>query len=278
MDTERRGPKVAHVKYEPDFREGQLQQTANTALYLHVLSTTGQHRFPIIITPWEEARWGWDTGYYFPWLGPPHPEQKGCNLFLQYKISTMHVSRDADGGKFWRGEFFRFALGYQRGKRTWDCSQRDALAVLASQGYTVAYVTNHVLDFRELCELASQYQLCSSLPVLQVDDNVRGHVYASFTAQSDHFVLHSESAPAKRLTLKTIIAALPEGRSLIEDATAILSFLRDVEHRLTKEGGIEQELRQVPSEFPGDWAKIRLAGLYLRRYLDLTWIRLPARA
>ena len=266
------------MRYEPDFREGQLQQMANTALYLHVLSTTGQHRFPIIITPWQEAEWGWDTGYYFPWLGPPHPDQRGCNLFLQYKISTMHVSADANGGKFWRGEFFRFTLGYQRGKRTWDCSQRDALVALASQGYTVAYVTNHVLDLRQLCELASQNQLCSSLPVLQVDDAVRGHVYASFTVQSDHFILHSESTSARRLSLKSIIAALPEGRSLVEDATAILGFLREVERNLVKEGGIDRELGQISGRFPVEWVKIRLAGLYLRRYLDLTWFRIPASA
>ncbi len=60
----------------------------------------------------EEYKLGWDTGFYFPWLGIPHnPKHKGCNFFLQYKISS-EIGKKGNQYSYWSAPYYRFQIPY----------------------------------------------------------------------------------------------------------------------------------------------------------------------
>ncbi len=91
---------------------------------------------------------------------------------------------------------------------------------LAGEGFRVAYVTNHVLSFSELQQLATREEMCSSLPVLRVESGLLEHERVSFTLKSENFALHTEKELAERGALELALHGI-EKTLLIDDLARI---------------------------------------------------------
>lgn len=265
---------------EPDFCEAQLQQVVNTEIFNLTRGRGPMPPMPVIITPYIEDLWGWDTGFFFPWMGAGHPKQRGCNFFIQYKLSNIYETPGAYGWDSWRQAFFRFNLGYRR-NQTWNFAQRDHLINLADSGYTVVYITNHVLELSDLADLVSREQLCSTLPVLRVNNGFNRHERVSFASGSPHFHLHSEEEKYQRNTIKTAIEEI--NPSLLEkDVGIILDILKKYEEAAgirenTNIGNTINQTLEKLKERNIPYAKAVVAWWFLWRYLNLYWFRFRER-
>lgn len=99
---------------EPNFGEGQLQQVVNTAFTQFALNNHGVHAQAIIPTLVAEFRLGWDSGFYFPWLGyKPLRDHEGCNFFIQYKSSTLIEGKRGEEWNNWKEPYFRFKVPHR---------------------------------------------------------------------------------------------------------------------------------------------------------------------
>ncbi|MGO9735886.1 MAG: hypothetical protein ACLPVO_00430 [Desulfomonilaceae bacterium] len=87
---------------EPNFGEGQLQQSVNSSIQFEVFQRTGIRVSANIPTLRREFHLGWDTGFYFESLPfGSLAAHDGCNYFVQYKLSKELTSRGA--GRFRAG-------------------------------------------------------------------------------------------------------------------------------------------------------------------------------
>jgi hypothetical protein len=256
---------------EPNYCEAQLQQMTNTEMFNLLRSQGIFNSFPRIIPPHLEDLWGWDTGFFLPWLGLGHTSQLGCNLFIQYKLSNEYNGRRSQGWQVWQQSFFRFNLGYRRHRR-WDFNQRNHLVMLSNQGYAVVYITNHVLDFNDLANLARQDQLCSSLPVLRVDRTISRHKRVSFTANSTQFSLHSNMEKASRVTITKVLSDI-RTTTLDTDINTIIEILSHYEEAT---GFKEETLKQAITRLEGsalEYLRPYIVQSFLHKYLNVYWLR-----
>ncbi len=257
---------------EPNFSEGQLQQLTNTEIF-NLVRGTHPLGIPVVIPPWLEDMWGWDTGFWLPWIGRRHPVQRGCNFFIQYKLSARHESKYAKGWKHWRQPFLRFHLGYRR-KRRWDYSQRNALERLSASGFRVVYVTNHVLDSTDLFSLAAADRLLTELPVLRVSPGLTKHGYVTFVPGNPNFWLHSRRESAEGTHLKSLIESL-ESSLLADDLPRLVKVVKSFEEEAgIRENGYSAALQRFPEGSAGDKAaQAMLVWICLRRYFGVFWWR-----
>lgn len=259
---------------EPDYCEAQLQQMVNTELFNRLRLASNPAPIPIVVPQWLEDLWGWDTGIYLPWLGPGNAAQKGCNFFIQYKLSKRYKSKGAYGWEKWNKPFFRFNLGYQRDGQ-WDLSQRDHLVMLAADGFIVAHVTNHVLTLKDLTELAAKDLLCDKLPVLRTTQELSKHRQVSFLPSGKDFALHSQSAQAHVVSLLSIF---DEGRAtqLTDDLPKLARVLKHFEEAV---GITEHTLARFleHNQVQRIEQKALVAAAYLRKYLNVIWLRGPGK-
>jgi hypothetical protein len=256
---------------EPDFSESQLQQLANTEIFNLLRARGIRNSIPRLISLIRENDLGWDTGFNIPWFGRNIDDQYGCNFFIQYKLSNIYSTRGAYGWDAWQRSFYRFNLGYQR-NREWDFSQRNHLIDLANAGFSVVYITNHVLRFNDLASIAVREGLCSDLPVLIVDDELSQHQKVSFTSNSRQFALHSDEKHNKKVNVNSTLFEIKTS-ILSQDVDKILDILIHYEQTIgIKAGTIEEHIKTYPNEVL-DWARFYTAGYFLKRYLNLLWIR-----
>jgi hypothetical protein len=97
---------------KPNFSECQLQQLVNNEIVINLLQSKNKYVIPKIPSLPEEYKLGWDTGFYFPWLGILHnPKHKGCNFFLQYKISS-EIGKKGNQYSYWSAPYYRFQIPY----------------------------------------------------------------------------------------------------------------------------------------------------------------------
>ncbi|MEY3480258.1 MAG: hypothetical protein RIQ71_1033 [Verrucomicrobiota bacterium] len=201
---------------EPNFGEGQLQQVVNTAFTQFALNHHGVHANPIIPTLVAEHGLGWDTAFYFPWLGYlPLDNHDGCNFFIQYKASKLIEGTRGAQWQEWKDRYFRFQIPHivKKGKtHVPDYHQFDSLRCLAEYGCEVYYATNHVTSREDLFAEADSCELLEKIPFLDVRDMADRHFYVTFTAASDHFYLHSYPVKARRLTGFQALNAVCEGK------------------------------------------------------------------
>lgn len=256
---------------EPNFSEVQLQQMTNTEIFNRLRGISSPTPIPIVIPQHYEDLWGWDTGIYIPWMGSRMMSQHGCNLFIQFKLSVRYNTNRAIGWDDWRSAFLRFDMGY-REDRGWDFTQRNHLIDLSSKGFPVVYVTNHVLDFKQLISIALADQLCSTLPVLLISSNLANHKQISFTPTSTHFCLHSENEKAERSSINNIL-----GQLKASDLATDLELLKSVIKRFEESVGIVEKTFQQLYESSQikdlPYAKVRLIRWFLMRYFNLIWLR-----
>ena len=186
---------------EPDFGESQLQQLFNNE-FTRKLSAFGIQ--PIIPTLRQEKELAWDTGFYIPGLKLPNPNQKNCNLFIQYKLSKVIESRQGGQWHYWQQPYFRFDIarwknaGHPKGNYP-DFQQYDALKNLASAGYPSFYVTNRTLNLGELLYWANNNLITDNNPALDIRGVSTQHIVATFTETSMRFP--EQSGPGFRTKL-----------------------------------------------------------------------------
>ena len=254
---------------EPDFIEDDLCFLVCEEL-AHI---TNRVLLPRFLSRRKERRWGWDAGYFLPHFSAPDPSQLGCNFFIQFKLSNEYgggkLTHPAIGWEDWKEPFLRFDL-FEWYKRSRSLHQRDSLVRLANGGFQLVYLTNHVLEYVQLVDLAQHNLLQSTLPVLRVDANLLQHERVSFTKSSNHFRLHSDAEKTLRETLEQVISEATTS-SLERAVFYILSVLSQYEEAI----GIKSKLLQKTLEYYswlGEWpARLLAADYLLPTYLNTFW-------
>ena len=247
---------------EPNFGEGQLQQVVNTAFTQFAIENHRVYACPIIPTTVAEYGLGWDTGFYFPWLGyAPLVTHKGCNFFIQYKHSILIEGSRGGQWSDWNEEYFRFKIPHtiKNGKNyVTDYHQFDLLKLLSENDCDVYYATNHVTLRDDLFSEASLGVLLDNIPFLDVRGMTNRHYYATFTKNSDHFYLHSDPVKIPRLSGTKALDSIVERKetTLTQGNEQLLSCLeilaehdRSVLRYIEKYQHLEKIDFSAPEEF-----------------------------
>jgi hypothetical protein len=221
----------------PNFSESQLQQVVNSAIASFTFHRCHNLPFPFIPSLVREYDLGWDTAFHIPFFAyASDPEQHGCNLFIQYKLSSQLSSRGAKEWAQWGEPFMRFKIPYKTrdkaGARVDDFHQWDRLKELASRGYGVFYATNTTMSREDLIVSYHCFQsLLKYVVFLDVAAVASRHESVTFTLSSDVFKLHSrvESSPLFRFDSLVSSVKLGKGASSIHDASQnLLNSLREM--------------------------------------------------
>lgn len=272
---------------KPNFSESQLQQLVNTEITMY-LDNKNKSRFshPTIISLIEEYGLGWDTGFYFPWLDmTPNPDHRGCNFFIQYKLSNLIKGHSAHEWKDWNHPYLRFQIPYstkdkKNNKSIDDYHQFDRLKELTDNGYFVYYATNHVIYDSDLFRIATNKNLINEIPFLDVSRINAHHKKVTFDEKCSHFLLHSEPEKIETIKWNNILENLTESKKtlLFEDINFLEKFIIDLEERLLGEvvGGYLDEIHKYDhrdEEFNIVLIKQLIISKYLRKYLGIFWFR-----
>jgi hypothetical protein len=218
---------------EPDFGEAQLQQCVNTEITNRLLLSGNVFVLAVVLTLPEEAILGWDSAFYLPWLAnAPSQVHRGCNFFIQYKLSVLYEGISATQYDCWDEPYFRFKIPHtmKSGKRyVSDYHQFEALRKLANAHYPVFYATNHVLLREELFQLAADRRLLDEIPLLDVAPLRKHHRFVTFTEASHHFLLHSDPKKFGKANAEIVEAQLKQHRStaLAEDNETTFALLSE---------------------------------------------------
>ncbi len=267
---------------EPDFSEFQLEQLANFEIIMKLLYNKGKFYFPFIPNLVQEKKLAYDTGFYFPWLPVPgNPSHKGCNFFIQYKLSTELTGNTAPYLGYWNGPYFRFKIPYRKknkktGKRFDDYDQFNNLRKLAKR-YSVYYATNQILTFPNMTFHASNLNLLSEVPFLDVSQMTKKHKEVTFTRSSSYFKLHSEIEEIPIQKWEEIYGRLLESEKtqIYEDLEFLSDLIIGIEGRNQLSGKNTYGYRaSIIEDIPQDFIftyKTILVSMYLKRYLNLNW-------
>lgn len=177
---------------EPNFGEGQLQQSVNSTIQFEIFNHLGIRVSVKVPTLPREFHLGWDSGFYFSWVPFPRLLQHdGCNFFIQYKLSKELTTPGAAQYRCWNCSYMRFRIPYKN-RGTEDYSQWDRMKEIADIGYPSFYCTNSILELTELEQFEEAGTLLDETPFLDIREINSRHIYATFTRNSSHFLLHSE--------------------------------------------------------------------------------------
>ena len=147
---------------EPDFSESQLQSAANSAYAREVMHMGGEFPFAFVPSLPAEFLLGWDTAFDLDWLFhrlPPrlHGQHKGCNFFLQYKLSALaDAPNRSKEWSAWNKSYFRFRIPHRKklaGRYRDDFHQWDRMKEIADTGVRTYYATNTMIEESELRRL-----------------------------------------------------------------------------------------------------------------------------
>lgn len=185
---------------EPNFSESQLQAASNLAYADEIRQRTGQIPFPFVPSLPAEFLLGWDTAFDLDWIryrlsGSFSRLHKGCNFFLQYKLSNLidNPGRSKEWAT-WSKPYFRFQIPHKikiDGRYRNDFHQWTRLKEIASTGVPTFYATNTMLEERELKELFESRQLLDRIALLDIAPVKRKHIHVSFSDPFYKFALHS---------------------------------------------------------------------------------------
>lgn len=270
---------------KPNFSESQLQQLINIEITMRLFSDKKYIYNPTVISLMEEFHLGWDTAFYFPWLLiPPNPKHRGCNFFIQYKLSKL-MERCKGDYKHWRSSYLRFQIPYStRNKVTKqyfdDYNQFDCLKKLASERYYVYYATNHVVSESELFQIAQSQNLLDNTPFLDVS-NINGyHKNVSFTQESSYFLLHSEPKKIDNILWEQIYNKIEQnkGTSLSDDVKFLKELIIGFEKRIdiSQNKSFHEDINRIIENLP-ELNKVIIEAIvvskYLKQYLNIYWYR-----
>ncbi|WP_188486452.1 hypothetical protein [Stenotrophomonas maltophilia] len=279
---------------DPNFSESQLQSAVNGALVRHAWEYHGAWLLPHVVSLWDEFDLGWDTAFVVPWFGGGHPDQDGCNLFIQYKLSDQLVSQGAAQWAHWNEPYYRFKIPHstlgKSKKYIDDFHQWESLAKLAKAGYATFYATNSTLCKKELQAHYNAGELLDRIAWLDVHDvKHKKHRHVTFTPESNFFYLHSELEKVNRRPIVEVLIHLSEERlneSLPRANERLIAYLAEIlEQEGSEQGGgpYRDELARIRnfSADGNDAFFARRVHLLLRsfvsRYLGATLLWIPRR-
>ncbi|WP_157379187.1 hypothetical protein [Burkholderia ubonensis] len=202
---------------DPNFSESQLQSAANLAYADEVRKRTGGIPYPFVPSLPAEYLLGWDTAYDLDWIrhrlsGPFADRHKGCNFFLQYKLSSLidNPTRSKEWAA-WGKPYFRFQIPHKKkiGKlyRN-DFHQWERLKEIAAIGAPTFYATNTMIEESELRTLFEGGRLLDRIALLDVAPIKRKHIHASCADPFSKFALHSTPEEARILSFREAVASL----------------------------------------------------------------------
>lgn len=249
---------------EPDFSESQLQNAANSAFAKAVLQMNGTFPFAFVPSLPAEFLLGWDSAFDLDWLHhrlPPrfHHLHKGCNFFLQYKLSGLvEGPNKSKEWAAWNKPYFRFRIPHRKkldGKYRNDFHQWERLKEIADTGVRTYYATNTMAAESELKSLFDSDTLLDRIALLDIAPIKRKHVHVSFADPFNSFALHSKPEAADVLTFARLLANLKDA--------AFMSFDDGVEQLTSIAAKLSAE--DGPTATPG--IRERLAG-FQQRYIS----------
>jgi len=241
---------------------------------------------PTVVSLIEEYDLGWDTAFYFPWLlETPHPKHRGCNFFIQYKLSELVEGARGSEYSSWGCSYLRFKIPHQTkngttGKYFYDYNQFNHLKELADARYHTYYATNHIVYDHQIFRLADSQQLLDDIPFLDVSLITGHHPKVTFTEHGSYFLLHSEANKIDIVRWENIFHSVrkTKGTALSEDVEYINELLIRAEERLgfSKVGGFLREKAKIAqvTESLRPIAEALIAAKYLRLYLNVYWYKM----
>jgi len=199
---------------DPDFSESQLQSAVNSALVRHALGTYGVWLLPHVVSLVAEFEAGWDSAFLAPWFPAGDPDQDGCNLFIQYKLSEKLVSSGAGQWKHWSKAYYRFRIPH----RTLDANEQyvddyhqwQSLRKIAKAGHATFYATNCTLRKANIEAHYKAGDLLDQVAWLDVSDVKKKHENVTFTEGSTFFYLHSEPEEVEKTRIGERLPAMAE--------------------------------------------------------------------
>jgi len=250
-----------------DFGECQLQSMVNIEMVRHAMEHHNHYVVPIIPTLAAEYYLGWDTGFLMPYeTMPPSASNRGCNLFIQYKLSE--IVEGVRGGEYahWNQEYFRFQIPhYDSDSGVYDYHQLHALQSISQSGYSAFYATNHSVELSVLSGQTIQGVLLNNIPFLDVANVIDDHFYCTFTQDSPHFILCSEKEEVKKQDFRRIIEKV-EPTTLKSDIKSISKILKEHLPRSISKMLMEELESQSNVDIPDEFRVYRSFAL-LTRYL-----------
>lgn len=261
-----------------EFGEQQIRDLVNPSLVLYARQKYNSMIVPISPTPHLEHELGWDTGFCVPGLRAMQDDTYGCNLFIQYKVSSHHESKHCAYHKLWSSrDYYLFRL-YYTVHGTKDYHQLDNLIDLSNKGFMTVYVTNHVWELSELVKLYINQRIVHELPVLAVTHMLGQHSKVSFTDSSSYFCLHSDVSEARSFKLTNIIGDL-RATNYFDDIERLLEFIQNNDDRAYYMAGYEQLLRffHKPT-IAEEVARALSVRFLLNHYMNIHWFRFPITA
>lgn len=199
---------------DPNFSESQLQSDVNSALVRYVWEQYQVWILPNIVSLHNEYYVGWDSAFLVPWLPTGDPDQEGCNLFIQYKLSEKLKSSGAAQWADWGEPYYRFQIPHStlddNDKYVDDYHQWKSLLKLSKSGYATFYVTNHTLSKHRLRKHHDSGELLDRVAWLDLEDVTKKHRHVTFTELSSFFYLHSEIEKVKRTEIRETLSVLSE--------------------------------------------------------------------
>ena len=199
---------------DPRFSESQLQSAVNGALIRYTFEHYKTWVLPHVVSLFDEFTAGWDSALVVPWYPPGDPNQEGCNLFIQYKLSEKLVSTGASQWKYWSSPYYRFQIPHRtldkNDKYVNDYHQWKSLRKIAKAGYATFYATNNTLSKRVLKKDHDAGNLLDKIRWLDVNDVKTRHRYVTFTESSSFFYLHSEPEAVELTSIKDELPRFPE--------------------------------------------------------------------
>jgi len=264
---------------EANFSESQLQQAVNTAYVRRVAEVQGFYPLPIVPSLIAEAELGWDAGFYFPWISyPPSVDDKGCNLFLQYKLSVELVSAGAKEWSSWNKAYYRFKIPHNED----DYHQWEQLKKLADKGYPTYYATNATLLLAVLMAAYQAGTLPENIPLLDVRLVKDQHKHVTFTPTSKQFLLHSEKEEIQKTTVAALLSSDHHGpiMSWREATDRVVDDLTGLEGEDERWGAELTRLREQTAATPEpvrSVVKWTLAASFVRRHLGAQMLWRPLR-
>ncbi|MFM0213043.1 hypothetical protein PQQ96_37245 [Paraburkholderia sediminicola] len=248
---------------DPNFSESQLQTAANLAYANEIRQRTGGIPFPFVPSLPAEFLLGWDTAFDLDWIrhrlsGPFAERHKGCNFFLQYKLSSLvdSPSRSREWAT-WGKAYFRFQIPHRKrieGRYRNEFHQWMRLKEIAAAGVPTFYATNTMIEERELRTLFENGNLLDRIALLDVAPIKRKHVHVSFADPFSKFALHSTPEETPFLSFREAVASFANISSYsyaqgVEQLIVIAENLID-EGALTRTTpGIREQLSQFQDLF-----------------------------
>lgn len=247
---------------EPNFSESQLQNAANSAYAKEVWRRNGTFPFPFVPSLPAEFSLGWDTAFDLGWLLhrlPPrlHYRHKGCNFFLQYKLSNLTdgPTRSKEWS-VWNNSYFRFRIPHRKkcGNRyNNDFHQWERLKEIANAGIRACYATNTMVEEFELRSLYENDALLARIALLDVATIKRKHVHVSFVSPLTGFALHSKPEEAAALTFSGLLETLKDAVTVsfedgVDQLTSIAARLSS-DDEPSESPGIREQLATFQQEY-----------------------------